>query len=374
MAQKSLSRAEQKRRAAIKQAEVEATAAVREDLQAGKIAAVADLPPILQEVLDRYRPRDEAVYVVWQRHSAVATRLVVGYAPTSPATVRTAASHISAFLCWYATSSLRSDIGVVITAEELLAQPQTALIDAFARTRSARTRSTIRSALKRALSSLSPEPAAKSISSPDLLPPLSVEETAQLIHIARNQPNDREGAQLCLMVGSALGAGLAPKDMRELRPGSFQFVTAAGNEILTVRVPGMAPLGRVAVVRHEYVDLIRHGLELHERCGRTAEDLVIGTVPTRKAITGPVQRGVRVADRTEEVRLDLFRLRTTWLVAAMCSPIPMRDLLRAAGLRSARSLTGLLQYCPPTSPQRGTEILAAISTHEAEPSRAGDRR
>ena len=69
-------------------------------------------------------------------------------------------------------------------------------------------------------------------------------------------------------------------------------------------------------------------------------------------------------------RVTTARLRHTWLVAAMCAPVPMADLMQAAGIRSARTLTELLEHCPAPDP---AQVQATHDTLTALVTRAGDR-
>jgi hypothetical protein len=63
---------------------------------------------------------------------------------------------------------------------------------------------------------------------------------------------------------------------------------------------------------------------------------------------------------TVPVDIEASRLRNTWLVAAMCAPVPLADLLRAAGLRTARTIGDLLPYCPDADPAVIAAALAAM--------------
>jgi len=44
----------------------------------------------------------------------------------------------------------------------------------------------------------------------------------------------------------------------------------------------------------------------------------------------------------------------------MCANVPLADLLRAAGLRSARTIGDLLPYCPDADPAVIAAALAAM--------------
>lgn len=91
----------------------------------------------------------------------------------------------------------------------------------------------------------------------------------------------------------------------------------------------------------------------------------------RRNVTSP---GVAAAVTATgaEVQVAVNRLRATWLVALMCSPVPLAVLLRAAGLRSARSLVDLLSHCPAADDEQVARLLAGPPTPAAEP--GGERR
>ena len=72
------------------------------------------------------------------------------------------------------------------------------------------------------------------------------------------------------------------------------------------------------------------------------------------------------ATNAEHVSIDTYRLRSTWLVALMCSPLPLACLLAAAGLRSARTLTDLLPHCPDPD-ATDVEILLHLAGHTTTP-------
>ena len=107
-------------------------------------------------------------------------------------------------------------------------------------------------------------------------------------------------------------------------------------------------------------DRVREGLELHDQCGRGQRAALLGQDTTRDHVTSPVTERAVHADVTRSVDIEASRLRNTWLVAAMCANVPLADLLRAAGLRSARTIGDLLPYCPDADPAVIAAALAAM--------------
>jgi hypothetical protein len=95
--------------------------------------------------------------------------------------------------------------------------------------------------------------------------------------------------------------------------------------------------------------------------GEPADQLVLGRKESRKTITVVAVRDMVTATTGEKVSIDVARLRTTWLFAAMNAPIPLGDLLRMAGLRSARTLVDLLNYCPPVDDSVVRTLLLQVT-------------
>ena len=100
---------------------------------------------------------------------------------------------------------------------------------------------------------------------------------------------------------------------------------------------------RTVVVRRQYEPLLRRALSLRE--GARLDAPVLGTNMTRRNVTQAARRSIVTAVRGG-VDIDPFRLRTTWLFAALNAPVPLAVVLEQAGLKSARSLGSLLDLCP----------------------------
>lgn len=60
------------------------------------------------------------------------------------------------------------------------------------------------------------------------------------------------------------------------------------------------------------------------------------------------------------VEVHQARLRNTWMVAAMCAPVPLAELMRAAGITSPRPVENLLRHCPPMPQDTITTVLASL--------------
>lgn len=117
--------------------------------------------------------------------------------------------------------------------------------------------------------------------------------------------------------------------------------------------------GRTVVMRQAYVPLLDGAVALYTGQGRAASAPLFGLVESRHNVVCAVT-GSSVTATGPGVEISAARLRATWLVAAMCAPVPLAVLLNAAGLRSARTLADLLTYCPPPAQPDIDRVLAAL--------------
>ena len=49
------------------------------------------------------------------------------------------------------------------------------------------------------------------------------------------------------------------------------------------------------------------------------------------------------------------------MLAAMCAPVPLAELMRAAGLTSPRPVENLLRHCPQLPQEAITAVLASLA-------------
>ena len=163
--------------------------------------------------------------------------------------------------------------------------------------------------------------------------PYTRREVADLERSALNQPTPTMKRQLCAMLGLGLGAGLASEDLRELRAG---HVVIDADGLMWIDVPGKRP--RRVPVRDRYVRFVEAGV-----VGLKADDLVLGRKVGRSNITGNIVANAAIG--TTNVVPDQARLRATWLLALMTTPVPLADVLTAAGMTTARTIADLLRFC-----------------------------
>jgi hypothetical protein len=348
------------RAAALRQAKAAMAAAGR---PAGpRLADAPDLSildPGVAEAIVSYRPK-RIPTESWASTAAVCQRLVAGYRPPSAEVAKNVGSVVAGFVEWAAARPGRPDPAAPLALDELL---EVGLVDAYDAYLAAAgvpdgSRATRRSVLRRALRSLDATGRPAPIAYQPVAGPYTPAECAAFVRLARHQPSPSRRRELSFVVGLGLGAGLDGRDLRHVTRDGFADVDLGEpTPGLAVAVAG-GDRPRTVVVRRAYEPLVREALASHDaaRRGRTAS--ILGRSQSRRNITTPVMTHAVTARATETVAIEVNRLRATWLVAAMCAPIPLGVLLAAAGLRSARSLCDLLSYCPAPDP---VVVVAALA-------------
>lgn len=318
--------------------------------------------PEVRAAIEGYRPAD-LTDAEWAGLRPLTCRLVLGYRPPSVVSARNTASIVVPFLQWVSQLADRPEPNAPPNAYELLAAP---LVEEYAgpegswmrrQSAPAETIRSARTALRRAVRSLDADRQVTRFAYTPIDPPYSPEECDQLAWLASTQPTPTKERNACYLVGLGLGAGLSATDLRMIRRRHITSgVGADGREYLVVTVPGVN--GRAVPVRDAYADLVRRALELSEREG--PDGLVLGKKATRRNVTYVASHGIVSARDDDPVVIQPHRLRTTWLFACMNAAVPLADLLRLAGLKSARSLADLLPLCAPADPRSVERMVAKV--------------
>ena len=201
---------------------------------------------------------------------------------------------------------------------------------------SERTRNDYRSRLHKLAARVNPGPGGPlpgiAIGHRAVRPGYSDVEMVAIVRAARRQRHDRTRQQLCAIVGLAAGAGLDPSDLRWLR---VRDIVDRGDEGIDVHVPahGHRP-ARVVPVRRTYEAVVREAIT-----GYRPSDLVIGKQVDRRNVTTGI---IADAELFDVAHLDASRLRSTWLTWVVTQPIPLKSVMDAAGLKTARSITEII--------------------------------
>jgi hypothetical protein len=345
------------RAAAIRAARAAQQAPSGADAQAA--AAITPLPDELAAMVTGWVPQsmDEQSYAPI---SAAVAAAVTVYRPGSAVALRNARSIVVPFAWWVHGRAERSTHGDLQPAEltvdglvdAYLAGPLAGQPDA--------SRATVRSVLRRVVRNLAPETAAERIAYQPVQPPYTPADCARLVTLARQQPTDALRRDLSAMVALGAGAGLGAEDQRLVAPCHIREVDLGEYGLaLAIDVPG--PRARTVIVRAEYEPLLREALDLHAKAHRGRSTPLCGVKPDRRNGANRVAARAVTASGTG-VQISAARLRATWLVACMSSAVPLGALLHASGLRTPRTLTDLLPYCPPASPEAVAGILRRLDS------------
>ena len=326
-----------------------------------EVGELPEIDPVIAAAVAAFRPYRFSD-ASWGLVDVATRHLATAYEPPSVGWVRTQMGILARFCLWVATRPSRPAPTETLRPAELL---EMGLVEAYLAGPVASspdsTRATTRSVLRRALRRLAPESAPQVISYQPVQPPYTPLECASLVRLARNQPTATLRRGLSAIVALGLGAGLSSAEQRGVTPASIVEGELSGTTALFVTVGGAT--SRTVVVRAQYEGLLREALDLHRKAGRKSTDPLYGLSVTRHNVTAPVTQRAKTALGTG-IDLDPARLRSTWLVAAMSAPVPLGALLRASGLRSARTLVDLLAYCPSPDEAAVAAILRTVELRD----------
>jgi hypothetical protein len=341
-------------------------AAYRRAQRGPRLSAHPDLDalePAIRSAITRYRPRD-LDDATWATLRPLTIQLVAGYNPPSVTAARNAATIVVRFLRWLWRQPNRPDTTAPPSALELLSS---AVVDAYAAPAQgalqldgvpAASRSTHRTVLRRCVRSLDTDHVDVPFTYTAVAPPYTPAECEEFVWLATSQPTAARERNACYLLGLSLGAGLGPGDLRGVRRCHItEILDPDRGTYLEVTVLGGRD-SRTVPIRRQYEPLIRHALELS--ADGPTDALVLGQKETRRNVTINARRGIVTATVGEVITIEPNRLRTTWLFACMNADVPLADLLRLAGLRTARTLADLLVLCPPSDRGVVDRVVLAI--------------
>lgn len=322
----------------------------------------------IRSAMERFVPQGEDRRAVWHLNRDLATRLVYAYQPSGPANARNKASFVAAYLTWAAQANGRDKTQPLQLTELLDATHVEAYLDAS--DWKGPSLAGARGVLRRIERNLRPYAVPVKIGHAAPRPPYTETECQEFVRLAWHQPTLTLQRRLGFIVALGLGAGLDAVDFRRLTPACFETVTIGARELRLVHVPGVGARARTVPVRATYVPLLDRALETHLAAGLGDDDLIVAHCETAVNVTTPTTSKVVSADG-EKYRIITARLRHTWLVAAMCAPVSFADLMQAAGIRGARTVSELLEHCPAPDPATVNATYLDLTTAA---SRARDAR
>ena len=196
-----------------------------------------------------------------------------------------------------------------------------------------RTRNDYRSRLKTQARRVNPGTSAPQIPTLgyySVKPGYTTVEEAMMRRVSLGQPRPETRRRLCAVVGFGGGAGVDPLDMRYVQAKHVDV----REEGIFVELTG--PRQRTVVVRRAYEPLVQAAVE-----GLKPDDFVLKFGRDK---ANPVARIIEDAELFDDVpKIDMRRLRTTWITWLITQPIPLNVILAAAGLKSARTLVDMLE-------------------------------
>jgi integrase len=140
--------------------------------------------------------------------------------------------------------------------------------------------------------------------------------------------------RLCAVVGFGAGCGVKPEELRLLRESDVR-ITDGG---IHVHVPGV--MARHVIVRRDYEELVREALK--------GLDSGVSIIKTGKDRANPAARIVEDAETYHDaIKIDMRRLRTTWITWLLYQPIPLSVIMAVSGLKSARTLVDMIDAIEP---------------------------
>jgi hypothetical protein len=319
------------------------------------LPTAGELSEEVVQAIVAYRPQGVADEL-WLQIVGLCQMLLAAYRPAKRERVSAVGRHLSDFVLWALTYCPHD--GVALSVDDLLSA---GLPDAWAahlKLAGVGSVATRRSAIARALKGLQAPETFTSISYVPIQGPYTQAELARFRRLALVQPTPRRSKDLCFVVGLGAGAGLSGSDLRYVRRCDITEVqSSGGGRVLLVAVVG-GQRARTVVVREQYVDLVRRACQLHDELVKDPGRAVLGNKLERRNITVSAVNRAVTATHGEKIELNIYRLRSSWLLAMMCAPVPLAVLLEAAGLKSARSLVDLLPYCPPLDQSTARLALA----------------
>lgn len=297
-----------------------------------------DLPPALPAVIDDYTPKwvpdSKMVKIRPFLHAAITASALTGQE-----SVRKHCNHLTRIAGYALERGTPLEVNKVLT---------TAFIDEYIRVGMADEEGHLRAERRRRLLAM----ASTANPGPDVparLTPVghsaikacySPSELAVITRACRVQPTEVRQRDLAIVVALAAGAGLDSVDMRDLRTDHIEDL---GDEGILVHVQGPRP--RTVTLRAGFEHPLRAAV-----ADLPAGALLLGRKQDRR---NTAARATERAALHNVPHIEPARLRATWLADLMTDAIPLAVILKAAGLKSARTLSELQPHLGPWLEHKG---------------------
>lgn len=286
-----------------------------------------DIPESIRGYIEGYAPQS-VTDEVWRTIQPTFTEVLLRSGFRTDSAVRKHATTLVAYLAW------RHGEGLSLEMNEAM---RDAGIDQYylrgSTDLASKTRNDYRSKLRTQARRVAPgvhAPIAPSLGYNSVKPGFTSVEEAMIRRVSLGQKRPEIRRRLCAIVGLGGGGGL---DSQDLRYVLRRHITETETGI-HIQVEG--PKARLVVIRREYEEHVRAAL-----IGLKPEDPML-RLPRDKA--NPVARVVNDAELFDDVpKIDMRRLRTTWITWLLTQPIPLPIVLQASGLQSARTLIDMVK-------------------------------
>ncbi len=306
-------------------------------------AALTELPAPLAKILDAYQP-DGIAEAVWVEIRAGHREVMVRSGIVGRDSFKKQLKVVALYLAWRHQQGGSLALTDALTFDLIDSWYTNGTSGLSDRTRNDY-RSRMRNLASRANPSLAAAPQIKTLGHRSVRPGYPTAESAAIKRFALRQSKPTTRRNLCAVVGLCQGAGLDSQDLRGLLRRHITDHDTAGIE---VHVPGNR--ARTTWVRHDHEELVRAGIN-----GLRPDDLVLGKVVDRRNIVSAI---VDKADLFDDApHIEASRLRATWLAVLLCEHVPVAVILDAAGLKSARTLTELIETLPATDVDQVRDCL-----------------
>jgi integrase len=319
-----------------------------------------ELAPTMQSWAISYRP-ELTSDGQWSMLRPVYLRLISLASPASTTMALNISSSLVGYLKWSAAKRPAENIGDLLELSQI---PGLGEVDTWIASMgeiSSHSKASRRSNVRGVLNALYPENAPLRLPRQPSAGPYSAKEITQMRALARFQPTPIKSMHLSALITLCAGAGLTPSEAVHVSPSDLVAIELGeGKKTYLVQVGGEK--ARAIPLLLEYVDLLEEVISMHRNLKYKATRNFLPSAPTSTA-----HRVIAATEGEGNNQIDIaaYRLRATWLVALMQAPIPLDQLLHAAGLISTRILFDLITYCQPIDPARIQEILATASTQKA---------
>ncbi len=293
-----------------------------------RAAQYPEIPPAIERYITEYSPR-RVDATAWAAIKPTFTEVLLRAGFRSDGAIRVHTTALLAYLAW------RHDEGLSLAIND--AMRDSAIDQYYHRGSShlnAATRNDYRSRLRTQARRVAPgvhAPVVPSLGHNSVKPGYTSVEEATMRRVALGQPRPETRRRLCAVVGLGGGGGIDPQDLRFL----YARDVNVRDDGIHVEVGGAR--ARHVVIRRVYEPLVLAALD-----GLKPDDLIL-RLGRDKA--NPVARAIADAELFDDVpRIDMRRLRTTWITWLLTQPLPLSVVLQASGLTSARTLVDMIRH------------------------------